>query len=254
MGKTAGLRCGLLALAAITAWSQAGEFHFLRLEYTDHPRFRRPFGRGVLPDGTRAGWWMQDWPEAEMHFREGVARLTRVQTGDNRYANLRSDAIFDYPWIYATQAGWWDLSEEETSRLGEYLRRGGFLVVDDFFGPDWAGFAEAMSRALPGTPYEDLADDDPVMNIVFDIRERVFVPGLRHLRNRNAQGEILPPPGQQPRWRGMRDRKGNLVVAIHYNQDIGDAWEHADWAEYPENMTSLAYRFGINHIVYAMTH
>jgi hypothetical protein len=36
--------------------------------------------------------------------------------------------------------------------------------------------------------------------------------------------------------------------------DIGDAWEHADTPGYPEPMTALAYRFGINYIIYAMTH
>jgi hypothetical protein len=45
-----------------------------------------------------------------------------------------------------------------------------------------------------------------------------------------------------------------MMVAANYNMDIGDAWEHADWVEYPEPMTALAYRFGINYIVYSMTH
>jgi hypothetical protein len=44
------------------------------------------------------------------------------------------------------------------------------------------------------------------------------------------------------------------MVSINHNMDIGDAWEHADWPDYPENMTALAYRFGINYVVYAMTH
>ncbi|GAB4362317.1 MAG: hypothetical protein OHK0021_06400 [Bryobacter sp.] len=231
-----------------------GEFHFLRLEYQDAPEFRRPFGRRRLPDGTPAGWWAQDWPEAEMHFRQGIARLTRIAVGGNRHTHLRDDRIFEYPWIYATQVGWWDLSDAETRRLGQYLERGGFLMVDDFFGRDWQGFRAAMERTLPGAFIEDLPDEDPVMSIVFPIRERVFIPGLRHLRNRAPDGTVLEPTGQGPQWRGMRDKKGRLVVAIHFNQDVGDAWEHADWVEYPENMTSLAYRFGINHIVYAMTH
>jgi hypothetical protein len=45
-----------------------------------------------------------------------------------------------------------------------------------------------------------------------------------------------------------------VLVAINFNMDVGDAWEHADMPEYPEPMTALAYRFGINYIVYAMTH
>jgi len=44
------------------------------------------------------------------------------------------------------------------------------------------------------------------------------------------------------------------MVAINFNMDVGDAWEHADDPAYPMAMTSLAYRFGINYVVYAMTH
>ena len=44
------------------------------------------------------------------------------------------------------------------------------------------------------------------------------------------------------------------MVGINYNQDVGDSWEHADSTFYPEPMTAQGYRFGINYIVYAMTH
>ena len=37
-------------------------------------------------------------------------------------------------------------------------------------------------------------------------------------------------------------------------QPLADAWEFADVPYYPEKMTALAYRYGINYIVYAMTH
>ena len=61
------------------------------------------------------------------------------------------DRLFDYPWVYATQTGWWNLSDAETARLREYLLRGGFLVVDDFWGADqWEIFRETMARVLPG--------------------------------------------------------------------------------------------------------
>jgi hypothetical protein len=45
-----------------------------------------------------------------------------------------------------------------------------------------------------------------------------------------------------------------MVVAVNFNTDVGDAWEYADAPEYPEAMTTLAYRYGINYLVYAMTH
>jgi hypothetical protein len=52
----------------------------------------------------------------------------------------------------------------------------------------------------------------------------------------------------------MEDGQGHMVVAANYNTDVGDAWEFADVPYYPEKMTALAYRYGINYVVYAMTH
>lgn len=243
---------GVVGLLQVT-WSQTApalaskaEFHFIRMEYTDLPGIRRPWGRG---------WWMQDWPEADVHFATGVKRLTRIDTGETRHLPFTDDRIFDYPWVYATQTGFWDLRQEETDRLREYLRRGGFLVVDDFYGPrDWAVFRDAMERALPGRPILDIEEDDPLMHVLFDIKERTFIPGLRHLRRGPAGPVVVQPPDSPPKWRAIYDEKGRMAVAINFNMDVGDAWEHADMPEYPAEMTILAYRFGINYIIYSMTH
>ncbi len=76
------------------------------------------------------------------------------------------------------------------------------------------------------------------------------------LSDRHAGGQIVvrQPPGTSPAWRALYDDRNHLVVAINYNTDVGDAWEWADSPEYPEPMTSLAYRFGVNYLVYSMTH
>ena len=50
------------------------------------------------------------------------------------------------------------------------------------------------------------------------------------------------------------DDHGRLIVAMNHNSDMGDAWEHADDAHYPAPMTATAYRFGVNYVIYAMTH
>jgi hypothetical protein len=44
-----------------------GEFHFIRLEYTDLPQFHRGFGFGSR-NGQGEGWWVVDWPDADDHF------------------------------------------------------------------------------------------------------------------------------------------------------------------------------------------
>jgi hypothetical protein len=233
------------------------EFHFLRVEYTDLPQFHRRWGYASR-DGMGTGWWLVDWPAAENHFTAGVSRLTRIDSGDPRHMRLTDDRLFDYPWIYATQTGWWGLSDAETARLREYLLRGGFLVVDDFWGPEqWELFRQTMQRVLPDQPITDIAESDAVMHVLYDIREkdRTFIPGSRHLR-RGPGGtvEVVQPEGTSPAWRAMYDPRNRMVVAVNFNTDVGDAWEFADVPYYPEAMTSLAYRYGINYLTYAMTH
>ncbi len=241
-----------ILLGAMLLWPQTvptgerAEFRFLRLEYKDLGGMRRGFGRG---------WWRQDWPEAEMHFKQGLERLTRIHTGEGHHLPLTDDRIFDYPWIYATQVGYWDLSDAETKRLREYLERGGFLVTDDFYGPgEMEVFRQTMERVLPNAGIEDLPNDDPIWHVLYDINERFFIAGLRHLGIGRGGGFGMRGRLDPPQWQGIRDGKGRVVVAVNVNVDIGDAWEHADLADYPEAMTGLAYRLGINFIVYSMTH
>jgi hypothetical protein len=235
----------------------AAEFHFVRVEYTDLPEYHRFFG--FASRGARGeGWWVVDWPDADDHFSQGVQRLTRIVTGDPRHMRFTDDHLFDYPWVYATQTGWWNLSDAETARLREYLLRGGFLVVDDFWGADqWEIFRQTMARVLPGHAIPDLAETDSVMHVLYDIQEkdRTFIPGTRHLR-RGPDGavHVYQPEGSTPAWRAMYDDRGHMVVAVNFNTDVGDAWEYADSPIYPAEMTALAYRYGINYLIYSMTH
>src|SRR5215468_7686268 len=201
--------------------STTGEFHFARMIYTDSPQFRG-FGRG---------WWQQDWPTAETHFLQSVRRLTRVNLGEPVTLRATDDALFDYPWLYATQVGYWDLSDAEIARLREYLLRGGFLMADDAWGEDErAVFDETMARVFPDRPIVPIGKTDSVLHVVFSIDEFTQIPGLRHVEWGNLAS--LPPP----QWRGIYDDDGRLMVAMNFNQDVGDSWEEADTPDYPEPM------------------
>ena len=238
----------LLTTIAMAADSDGGpapvkppsEFHFARLIYLDQAG-SRSFGRG---------WWQQDWPEAEQHFLQNLTRLTRINAGDPVVVGLMDKELFDYPWLYATQVGFWDLGDEEVALLREYLLRGGFLMADDFWDEnELAVFTQTMARVFPDRPIVELKGDDAVLHVVFSIDESVQIPGLRHLNGR-GRAEFLPPP----HWLGIYDDQGRLMVGINYNQDVGDSWEEANTPGYPEPMTAQGYRFGINYITYAMTH
>jgi len=216
----------------------ASEFRFTRLQYTD---LGYGFGRS----------WLVDYPEAEVHFGRAVSRLTRVEIGEPGMVSLRDDDLFDYPWLYAVEVGRWHLDDQEAARLREYLLRGGFLMVDDFHGTfEWRRFMESLSKVFPDRPVVDIRDDDEVLHVLYDVDERIQIPGIAPL----SRGVTYEQDGVTPYWRGIYDDRGRLMVAINFNMDLGDAWEHADDPRYPEPMTALAYRFAVNYVIYAMTH
>lgn len=207
--------------------------------------------------GPGRAWWRIDWPEAEFHFVNGVKRYTAIDVaGDSVHVSLLDDEIFDYPWLFVQQVGRWQLSASETERLGEYLSRGGFLVVDDFHGPaQWRVFTDTIARALPGHTIVDIDSSHELMHIHYELSQDTQIPGRRHIRGVRANGTaVVDMPHSPATWRGVYDSDGRLMVAINFNMDMGDAWEHADDPAYPLPMTSLAYQFGINYLVYALTH
>jgi Domain of unknown function (DUF4159) len=227
-------------LSGGAAWPSS-EMQFARLFYSE----RRGYGYG-------GGSWRVDYPEAEIHFTEGVSRLTRVDIrGNGVILRLTDDTVFDYPWLYAVEVGYWDLSDYEAQRLREYLLRGGFLMVDDFHGTrEWTGFMESLKRVFPDRPVVEIREEDEVMHVLYDLEQNIQIPGIRAL----YMGQTYEYDGYMQHWRGIYDDAGRLMVAINFNMDLGDAWEHADDPQYPNPMTALAYRFAVNYVVYAMTH
>ena len=70
----------------------------------------------------------------------------------------------------------------------------------------------------------------------------------------SAAARTYEKDGYVAKWRGIRDEHGRLVVAICHNMHLGDAWEWADDPEYPEQFASMAFRVGLNYVMYSMTH
>jgi hypothetical protein len=106
---------------------------------------------------------------------------------------------------------------------------------------------------LPDREIVDIPDSDPIMHVFYDLGDRVQIPGVRHLR-RSRGGQIVAQMQGPASWRGIYDDHGRLIVAMNFNMDMGDSWEHADDPYYPANMTGQAYRLGVNYVIYAMTH
>ena len=139
-------------------WQDKTEWVFARLMYPQHPhaRFGRYFGYGAgttwLEGGTS---WTQDYPRADRHFALALRRLTRISVRSiEQPVNLDDgDDVYNWPWLNAGEMGDWKLTNNQAQKLRDYLLRGGFLMLDDFWGAEeWERFYESMGKYFPIGP------------------------------------------------------------------------------------------------------
>ena len=233
-----------------TEWVQA------RLMYPQHPnaRFGRFYRFGGNLDWREGGTsWSQDYPRADRHFALALRRLSRIHVRSvEQPVNLDDeDDVYNWPWLVAGEMGDWKLTEAQAKKLRDFLLRGGFLMLDDFWGTEeWQRFAESMVRVFPDRPMVELDNADSIFHTVYDLDDRYQVPGEWALR----RGTTYRNDGSVPHWRGIYDDRGRLMVAMSFNSDIGDSWEWADDPYYPEKYSALGIRIGVNYVIYAMTH
>jgi hypothetical protein len=230
------------------------EYVFARLMYPQHPyaRFARyRFGRLDWREGGTS--WTQDYPRADRHFAQALRRLTRVHVRSLEQPVNPDDAddIFDWPWLCAGEMGDWKLTDTQAKTLREYLLRGGFLMLDDFWGEEeWDRFMESMRVVFPDRPIVEIENSDAIFHSVYDLDDRYRIPGMWGIRGQQR----VRSEGAVARWRGIFDDKGRVMVAMSFNSDVGDSWEWADEPEYPEKYSALGIRLGVNYVVYSMTH
>jgi hypothetical protein len=228
------------------------EFVFARIMFPGGPldgyqqtgRFTGDYHRGL-------SLWTQDYPRADRHFLEALRRLTRIHARSvEQVVDLEAgDDVYNWPFLYAVQAGEWGFTKEQGAILHEFLERGGFFMADDIHGTDeWGEFDLRIHYAYPDRDVVDIPNEDPIFHTVYDLDTRYQVPGREHL----ATG--YKKDGRIPYWRAMYDPKGRVSVASIYNSDLGDSWEWADDPAYPERYSALGIRLAVNYIVYAMTH
>ncbi len=239
-------------------WQEKTEWAFARLMYPTMPGVhgwgRRGWGRFGRGDPWTQGYtsWTTDYPRSDRHFSAALRRLTRVHARSvEQPVNLDEGDQYDWPWLYAVEVGHWNLSDAQAKSMREYLLRGGFFMCDDFHGTEeWDVFTRSMQRVFPDRPIVEIESSDQIFHTIYDLDDRFQVPGAQFIRSRRT----YEYDGYEPHWRGIFDDKGRLMVAICFDMDLGDSWEHADNPEYPEKFSGMGIRIGVNYVVYAMTH
>jgi hypothetical protein len=238
-------------------WQEKTEWAFARLMYPTMPGVhgRGRYGRrGGFGDPWTQGYtsWTTDYPRSDRHFSAALRRLTRVHARSvEQPVNLDEADEFDWPWLYAVEVGHWNLTDSQAKAMREYLLRGGFFMCDDFHGTEeWQVFEASMRRVFPDRRIVEIDNRDQIFHSIYDLDSRYQVPGEQYVWS----GRTYEYDGYEPHWRGIYDDQGRLMVAICFDMDLGDSWEHADNPQYPEKFSALGIRIGVNYVVYSMTH
>jgi hypothetical protein len=211
-------------------------FQFVRVRYNGYVNFLSSQRWGPPP-------WAHDYPRAERNLLQILQEITTLETTSDSYLVLDLDdpEIMNYPFLYVSEPGYWNITEEEAENFRQYLLRGGFVVFDDFRGEsELKNLTDAMKKVVPEFSFQLLTADQPIFHCFYDIDNLDMIPPYD-----------VPGP---PQFYGWFDSYNRLVAVANYNNDIGDYWEWADDSLTPIDLSNEAFKFGVNYIIYGTTH
>jgi hypothetical protein len=219
----------------------SGRFTFVRIRYADTSFCNGYFDPTIVGDGGFP--WSHDYPAAGRHLMKIMAELSKIDATvdvDEPILTFDDPQIFKYPFAYLCEVGCMNLDEKELAGLREYILRGGFLLIDDFRDQwQFQNLQRQLKQALPEHELKKLDVSHPIFNCFFSIKTLDVNPVYR---------------GYMPEFWGVEDKDGRLAMVINYNYDASDYWQFSDNPFRPIEETNEAYKFGVNYIMYALTH
>jgi uncharacterized protein DUF4159 len=219
----------------------------------------------VRREANGAGW-RTDYPWGQRHLLIRLSEITKTRVSwlspevpHAWLVRLTDDALFNCPYLMASDVGTIGLSDMEAARLRLYLEKGGFLWVDDFWGDAaWEQWSREFAKAMPPSEYpiEDVPLGDPIFQSMFEVKQVPQVTSIRFWRA--AGGRTTSERGAEsavPHFRAVRDKHGRIVAVMTHNTDVSDSWEReGDDAQFFYQFSPDGYALGINVLLYAMTH
>ena len=216
-----------------------GRFVFVRLRYDTG------FGGGF---GRRGAPWSHDYPDGEVHFTKILDELTflHVRTDGSNILSLDDPELFNYPIAYMAEPGFWAVSETQAANFRSYLLKGGFAIFDDFRGYDWNNLQDQMRQVLPDARWIQLDGKSSLFHSFFEIDhpESLAIPSI-------YDQSLIPS------YWGLfenNDPTKRLMVIANVNNDISEYWEFSDTGLFVVDLSNEAYKFGVNYVIYGMTH
>ena len=243
---------GFLGARVATPRDFTGRFHFCRLVYDNATR-----GGG--------GSWATDYPRADINMSIRLSELTKTRVsftpgGDPNHLLVRptSDELFQCPFVMMAAPGASYFDDEDAARLRTYLEKGGFIWADDFWGSyQWNQWESQLRKVLPAEthPLVALPLDHVMLRSQFEVSEIPQIPNIGYFTRSGGDTSEQGADSETPHARIISDDDGRVMVLMTHNTDISDSWEReGDDPSYFYAFGPRGYAFGINVLLYAMSH
>ena len=161
-----------------------------------------------------------------------------------RLSHLAADDLQDYPFVYLTGTGEFELTDREAQSLKRYVASGGFLLASPSGGaPGFdAAFRREIARALGGLELRPLAADHAVYNMLYAIDAVGYADYVARLEEAPP---ALPLEGIS---------LGGSTPVIYSPYGLGGGWRGFDHPFGRDIAHEDAMKLGINIVLYSMTH
>jgi hypothetical protein len=261
-----GLAVLLVAVHVDAQFGRQRNFGSVRLSRPEDIDSRFQFCRVVFNSDFRGdgGNWSVDWPRADINLSIRLAELTKadvsMEYGEPKpiLVRLTDEAMFGCPFIMMTEVGSAAISAREAERLREYLLKGGFLWADDFWGDyAWDWWEAQLRQVLPAAEYPivDLQPTHPLYSSQFVIERTPQIASIGAWRSTGGGTSERGAESAVVNTRAILNRYGHIMVLMTHNTDLGDSFEReADDPQYFYTMSVPGYAFGVNTLLYTLTH
>ena len=229
-----------------------GGFNFCRVMYTGGRR--EAGGQG----------WSTDYPDADINFSIRFSELTKTRV--SRQADTDAPSHFTVrltdpwlgrcPFVLASDVGTMTLNEAEVAALRDYLLKGGFLWVDDFWGTRaWDQWAGEMKKVLPEYDIVDVPANHAIRTSMFTITTVKQVTSINFWRRSGGDTSERGADSPHANFRMIADPHGRILVLMTHNTDIGDSWEReGEDHDFFLQFSPEGYALGVNAVLYALSH